>query len=163
MTVGGQPVNNQSSFLPTTTVYPTDQAELLIRLTKNYADTANLLNIREIGIYEIIEILTGEQWNNPGQPTNRRQAFRKIFIFGAIVAGANLPITHGISTFTSFTNIYGTVNTAIPDARSIPFADVVLITNQIAIKVNKTTATIYNGSTAPNITNGLLILEYLKQ
>lgn len=156
------PINSQSSFLPTTTVFPTDYDELIIRLTKNYSDTANFLNIREIGIYETIEILTGEQWSNPGQPSNRRQAFRKIFIFGAIAPGASLPITHGITGVTSFTNIYGTVNTAISDSRPVPFVDVLLITNQISVIVNLSTITIFNGSTAPSIKNGLVILEFLK-
>lgn len=160
----GQPVNNQSSFLPTTTVLPEDYKELLIRLTKNYNDTANYLNIREIAIYETTEILTGEQWTNVGQPTNRRQTFRKIFYFGAIAAGANLVISTGITSVTSYTHIYGTVNTAVPDSRSIPFADVTAVTNQISVTINNaaSTATIFNGATAPNITSGILVLEYLK-
>jgi hypothetical protein len=159
-----QPVNNQSSFLPTTTVLPKDMDELLIRLTKNYNDIANYLNIREIAIYETTEILTGEQWTNPGQPTNRRQTFRKIFYFGAIAAGANLVIPTGISSVTSYTHIYGTANTDGPDSRSIPFVDVTNVTNQISVIINNAaaSATVFNGATAPNITNGILILEYLK-
>lgn len=159
-----QPVNNQSSFLPTTTVLPEDPKELLIRLTKIYNDVANFINIREIAIYETIEILTGEQWTNPGQPTNRRQTFRKIFYFGTIAAGANLPIPTGITSVTSYTHIYGTVVTAVPDNRSIPFADVTLATNQISVIIDNVagTATIFNGATAPNITSGILVLEYLK-
>lgn len=159
-----QPVNNQSSFLPTTTVLPVDFNELLIRLTKNYSDTANLLNIREIAIYETVETLTGEQWNNPGQPTNRRQAFRKIYIFGAIAAGANLAIPTGITSVTSYTHIYGTAITAVPDNRPIPFADVTAVTNQISVIIDNVaaTVTIFNGATAPNITSGFIVLEYLK-
>ncbi len=106
-----QPVNNQSSFLPTTTVLPTDQNELLIRLTKNYTDTANSINIREVGIYETTEILTGQQWSNLGQPTNRRQTFRKIFdvvaLNGANVpGGATVTFPHNISGLKFATNIY---------------------------------------------------------
>lgn len=158
------PVNNQSSFLPTTTVLPQDYNELLIRLTKNYNDIANYLNIREIAIYETTETLTGEQWTNVGQPTNRRQTFRKIFYFATIAAGANLAITTGITSVTSYTHIYGTVVTDVPDKRPIPFADVTAVTNQISVIVDDVagTATVFNGATAPNITSGILVLEYLK-
>ena len=160
----GQPVNNQSSFLPVTTVLPEDQKELLIKLTKIYTDIANFINIREIAIYETVEILTGEQWSNLTDPTKRKQAFRKIFYFGAIAAGANLAIPIDITSVTSYTHIYGTVNTDVPDSRSIPFADVTAVTNQIAVILNNAagTATIFNGATAPNITSGILVLEYLK-
>lgn len=157
-----QPVNNQSTFLPTTIVFPKDFEEFLIRLTKTYSDIANIVNIKGTAIYETTETLTGEQWNNPGQPTNRRQTFREIFPFGGILSGSSLPIVHNITGVTSYTHIYGTVNTSLPDARSIPYADVTSVTNQIAVNITPTTATIMNGATAPNITKGYLILEYLK-
>jgi len=152
----------QSNLLLNTTVFPQDYNELLIKLTSNYTDISNYLNLREIAIYDTTEIVTGEQWNNPGQPTNRRPGFRQVYLFGAISAGANLAITTNISTVTSFTHIYGTVVTSVPDYRPFPFADVTAVTNQISVKVTSTTATIFNGATAPNITSGILVLEYLK-
>jgi hypothetical protein len=159
MTVGSQPIANQSSFLPTTTVLPTDMPELLIRLTKNYTDTANNLNIREIAIYETVETQTGQQWNNPGQPTNRRQTFRTIFDVtklqnGNIAGGETVTFPHNLSGLKFATNIYAACTSATPEYFNVVYPNA---------KLTATDLVFTNPLAGTALTQVFLLCEYLKQ
>jgi len=156
-----QPANSNAVFLPTTIQYPKDQNELLNRLNKAYEDTASRLNAKQIGIFDLVEFLTGEQWPVVGDPQKKRQTFRKVYFIGAIGAGATVLTAHGLTQVTAYTHIYGTAITSVPDNRPIPYASATLVTNQIEIKVDATNITIINGATAPNITSAIVVLEYL--
>ena len=155
------PNNSIAAFLPQTTVLPRDENELLIRLTNIINDIAYKVNAREIGTFQQVELPTGQSWDTPNVNI-KTQTFRKVFTFGAIVAGATLNIAHGITGVTSYTHIYGTAITAIPDNRPIPYADVANVTNQILLNVTGVNIVITNGATAPNIASGIIVLEYLK-
>ena len=158
MSVGAMPVPNQSSFLPTTTVLPQDMNELLIKLTKNYTDTANYLNIREIAIYEITETLTGEQWNNPGNSSIRRQAFRTIFNItglngGSIAGGATVTFPHNINGLKFATNIYGACTSTTPEFFNVVYPNA---------KLNATNVVFTNPLPATALSQVFIIAEYLK-
>jgi len=156
-----QPANSNAVFLPTTIQYPKELEELIVRLNKAYEDTATRLNAKQIGIFDNLEFLTGEQW--PGtSPQIKRQTFRQVYMVGAIAAGATSTTAHGITGITAFTHIYGTCVTSVVDYRPIPYASATVVTNQIELKVDSTNITIINGATAPNITSAIIILEYLK-
>lgn len=156
-----QPANSNAVFLPTTIQYPKDQQELLERLNKVYEDTATRLNIKQIGIFDLVEFLTGEQWPVIGNPQQKRQTFRIIFQIGPIVAGATSTTAHGLTGITAFTHIYGTAVTTA-DFRPIPYASATAVNQQIELKVDTTNITIINGAAAPNIASVFVILEYLK-
>lgn len=157
-----QPANSNAVFLPTTIQYPKDPQELLERLNKAYEDTATRLNIKQIGIFDLVEFLTGEQWPVIGNPQKKRQTFRIIFNFDAIAPGATLVIPHGLTGVTAYTHIYGTAITDVVDNRPIPYASATVVTNQIEINVDGTNINIINGATASAITSGFVVLEYLK-
>jgi hypothetical protein len=167
MTAKPYPYN--SSYLPTTIVFPTDPNEFMVQLTKMYADIANRINNRQLGNYEEFEYTTGQQFFSLNvsktQAQVKRQPLRRVFVFGAIAAGATATAS-SITGVTSFTNLYGTCITSNPDYRPLPYVDVTLITNQIqlysTISGNTTTVTIVNGSTAPNITSALVVAEFLR-
>lgn len=72
-----QPANSNAVFLPTTIQYPKDQNELLNRLNKAYEDTASRLNAKQIGIFDLVEFLTGEQWPVVGDPQRKDKHFEK--------------------------------------------------------------------------------------
>lgn len=153
-----QPANSNAVFLPTTIQYPKDLEELINRLNKAYEDTATRLNIKQIGIFDLVEFLTGEQWPVVGNPQSKRQTFRKVFFF----SDSSLTIAHGITGVTLYTHIYG----AATDGTNffpIPYVDVTSVTNQIAITVDATNIHINKGAGAPPaITNGIIVLEMLK-
>ncbi len=157
-----QPANSNAVFLPTTIQYPKDPEELLIRLNKAYEDIATRLNVKQIGIFDLLEFLTGEQWFTTGNPQIKRQTFRKVYEIGAIAAGATSNTAHGLTGVTAFTHIYGTAITAAPDNRPIPYASATAVNQQIEIKVDGANITIINGAAAPNITSAIVVLEFLK-
>jgi hypothetical protein len=156
------PANTLSPYLPTSIWFPEDFTQFRIKFLQSYRDIANNLNIREIGIFDLQESLTGEQWFTAGDPQKKRGVFRKVFSIGAIAAGVTLNTPHGLTNVTAYTHIYGTAITAVPDNRPIPFASATVVTNQIEIRVDATNIIIVNGATAPNITSGLVVLEFLK-
>lgn len=157
-----QPANSDAVFLPTTIQYPKEPQELINRLNKAYEDTATRLNIKQIGVFDLIEFLTGEQWFTAGNPQVKRQTFRHVYSIGAINAGATSTIAHGILGITSFTHLYGTCVTAVVDYRPIPYASATAVNQQIEIKADSTNITIINGAAAPNITSAIVVAEYLK-
>lgn len=157
-----QPANSNAVFLPTTIQYPKDQKELLERLNKAYEDMATRLNAKQIGIFDFVEFLTGEQWPIIGNPQQKRQTFRIIFQIGSIAPGATSTTAHGLTGITAFTHIYGTAITNVVDYRPIPYTNVSLVSNQISVLCDALNLNVTNGATAPAITSALIILEYLK-
>lgn len=135
----------------------------LEQITKRYRDIAREVNVKERAFYPLEqEILNNQKWFINNNPQNFRSCFRQVFYFGAIAAGATLNIPHNITELTLFTKISGTVITNIPDYRPLPFVDTINVTNQIRINATAIDIVITNGATAPNITQGIVILEYLK-
>lgn len=156
------PANSKAAFLPTYDVFSEDESQRLYQLNKNYTDTANAVNVREISLYDTVELINGQQFFTAGNAQRKRFGYRKVFSIGAINAGVTLTTAHGISGITLFTQIFGTVITNVPDYRPIPFTSATAVTAQIEIRADTTNIYIVNGATAPPITSGIVVLEYLK-
>jgi len=148
-------------YLNTTEFFPPDDVQRTIKHTNVYSNIANAVNVREISLYPLEAILTGQQFFSATEPKVGKYAYRKVFIVPAIAAGATLNIAHGITGLVQLTHIYGTCVTDVVDYRPIPYVDAVAITNQVSIKVVGANIVIVNGATAPNITSGIIVLEYL--
>lgn len=139
-------------------------SQFLEQITRRERDIARKVNDKERGFYpQELEILNSQKFFINGDPQNYRYVFRKVFPFGAIVAGAALNIAHGIANFVELTALYGTCITAIVDYRPIPFNSVVAANQGIQVLLAGANITITNGAAAPNITSGIIIAEYLKQ
>lgn len=153
----------QQPYLPTSRIFPAQNAvQLEPELVKAYIDTAQAINVRTIGIFENIQIVTGERWFS-ADPLNallKRQTYRKTFTFGAIATNTAIVINHGITGITECTRIYGTCVTSTPDFRPIPYVSVGA-THNIDLRVTSTQIIILNDATAPAIVNGIIVLEYL--
>jgi hypothetical protein len=167
MTFG--PINSYSSFLPPEFDLPQDPKLMTELLSIRERDTASIINVKQNGQFETTELLSGQFWFNPlvtQQSRQPRYGYRQVYSFGAIAAGATLTIAHGIVIVAGetlfFTAIRGSCLTAVPDWRPIPYSSATLVTNQIEIRADATNIYIINGSTAPNITSGVVVLEYLK-
>lgn len=157
-----RPANSQTAFLNTSIVFSDDESQRLYELTKLSTDIANYVNIREIGQFELVELLNGQQFSNSTTSTKKIFAYRKLFYFGAIIPGATLVIPHGIVGFTQMTHIYGTAITNTLNYIPIPYVSTVNVNRQIELLVDAVNLTIISGTNAQNITNGMIILEYLK-
>jgi len=160
------PSNSLSPFLPTSQVFPEDEVQRLIVHNDIYTNVAIAVNQREIGVYETVEAITGQQFFNPTNAQQKRLTYRRLYVIGAIAAGATLTTAHGITGFSTltFTRISGTAITAAGTFNKvpIPYASATLITDQIQIDADDTNFRIINGATASNIASGIVILEYLK-
>lgn len=153
-----------NTYLTTTRDFDQDDVNLRILLNQMYVEIANALNLKSNGIFEIVETQTGEQFfGSSTDQQKKRFSFRKVFSFGAVAASGTETIAHNINNLSFFTHIYGTCVTDVIDYRPIPYAAITAVTDQIEVKVDSTNIIIDNGSTAPNITSGIIVLEYIKQ
>jgi len=156
------PTNSRNAFLPTSQVFSQDPSQLLFNLTQNYIDIANAVNIREISQFETVELLNGQQFFTTGTAQTKRFGYRKTFVLPATAAGATTAVAHGIVGATVYTHIYGTCITDVVDNRPIPYASAAAANQQIEINVDAVNINVINGAAGPNITSGLIILEYLR-
>ncbi|GAG17403.1 unnamed protein product [marine sediment metagenome] len=155
------PENTQGNFLPEDITIPEDKGELDLLLKTTLESHARLINRKDTGQYETVEVQNNQTY--PGTtPQDKRFIFRKIIVFGAIVAGATSPIVHGISSFTDMVRIFGTCITDVIDYRPIPFASTVAVNQNIQVIVTAANVTIINGAASPNLTSARIVLEYYK-
>lgn len=159
MTFG--PINTESPYLPTSLAFDDNEEVFERQLTDMYFNIATRLNNREIAAFDLRERLTGQKWTDSANLQVPKEAFRKVFNFGAIAPGATLHIPHGINAIAQFTNMYGTFITASDD-RPLPYVDEATVANQVSLKRVGANLVIINGATAPAITSGIVVVEYLK-
>ena len=167
--------NLPDNFLPTTANFPSDPDHFSNRLHETYVDIARNVNSREISLYELTELVTGQTFFDKSNNQNRRYAYRKCFTFGVIASGGTLNIPHGISNVPSvanptgktiFTNIYGTYldNSYYQKPVAYSVFGPAFIGYQFDIKIDDTNIILVNGTagTAVATISGIVILEYLK-
>lgn len=155
-------LNNTGAYVQPFRNFDVDEQQLRIALIDQHSKTANAINLKDTAIYQTIEIVNNQTFFNVNNPQQPRIAYRKCFILPSIATNASTTINHGITGFTTFTRIYGTCSTDAPDFRPIPYA-ATTSTNNIEINVTATQIYVANGSTSPNIVDGIIVLEYLKQ
>ncbi len=162
-----QPANSQSSYLPPEFDLPLDPKQANDFISKRERLTASILNIKENGQFEKIELLNGQQWFNVSGPTDTkrtRYAYRYVMDLvdkngGPITAGTH-SYTHGLTGITVPVHIYGTATTATPIYLPLPFTSVA--GNDIEISIDNTNINI-NNQFGSNLTQCYVVFEYLKQ
>lgn len=143
-----RPNDSTSPFLTASVVLPKDQESLLIRMTTLFNDIAYKVNVREIALYSIVELVTGQKWF-PNRPN-----FRKVIIFPVLADPGTTSIPHGITPFpTEFTNINAVITLA--GTRATTLAQPEITVDAVNVNIVLTLGT-YNGG------SGLVTLEYLK-
>jgi len=156
------PINSESPYLPTTLKFENNPEVLIPQLIRMYTSIALRLNNREISIYDLQERLTGQKWTDSTNLQIRKETFRKVFEFGAIPSNSTLNIPHGINTIAQFSHFYGSFITDVVDNRPLPYVDEQMPTMQVSVKRVGINLVIMNGTSAPDITSGILIVEYFK-
>lgn len=152
-------ITNQISFLRTSRSFPEDAHQLSVEVDRSYLDIANAVNSRTIGLFSSTNpSVTGNSYFF--SKNQRQQSLRQIYSFGAIAAGATLNIPYSTKGLTQFAAIYGTCITALPDYRPLPYSSVTANAN-IELKVTATNIVITVGVASPNITSGLIVLEWI--
>lgn len=155
MTFG--PINSNAIYLPTTQYFPPEAEQFREVLTFVYSDIARRLNDKQIGTFDLVEVVAGEQWSTLTDPQTKRQTFRKIFYF----TDANLNFAHGIVGIVLCTHIYGAATNGT-NFFPLPYVSATAIANQIQVDVTPTNVIITKGGGAPAITQGVIVLEFLK-
>jgi len=160
MTIPAQPY--RAPFLITNRQFPQDPEKLELILNKMYFDIAAAVNSREIGIYDKIQINTGERWFNTGDPTNRLQAFRQVYTKVGLTSGDNI-IPHGINidANTQFTDIYGTANLPSTKFIPLPFVDGTGGGDNIGLYVDATNIHIVTSTANWTAYNVIIVLNYI--
>lgn len=152
-------VTNQQSFLRTSRSFPEEIHQLSVEVDRSYVDIANAVNFRTIGIFASSSpSITGNSYFF--SKNQRQQSLRQIYPFGAIAAGATLNIPYSTKGLNQFATIYGTCITAVPDYRPLPYASVTANAN-IELKVTSTNIVITLGAASPNVTSGLIVIEWI--
>jgi hypothetical protein len=152
-------VVNASSYLRTSRDFPEDPQALRMELNKSYIDTSNAVNSRTIGLFPTNRpAVNGEEWF---LTAFRQQGQRQVYPIS--VAGGTYP--HGIvlSQIYAFTRIYGTATDGT-NWYPLPYVDATNATSQIEIYVDPTNIQIIaGGGSPPNITSGIVVLEWISQ
>ena len=133
---------NFETYLPVYNAVPDKWEEARPFLVEQIKMICNAVNIREVGWFIDDEILSGQQFFPAAVPAGDatapqfRSILRKVVITGALVAGANPGVAHGISFTTRFTLmdmwVAGT-NSGTLTARVINGNDVIMDATNITI------------------------------
>jgi len=153
----------QGSFLRTSRNFPEDLRQLSIEVDRSYIDIARNVNTRVIGFFTLNRsTVTGENWFIT--QAKRQQGLRQVYRFDdTMLVGSVITIPHEIQ-FLSITNIVRIWGTFFDGTywQTLPYVDVVSVTNQINVKIDDTNIIITKGAGAPpTMENGLIVIEYL--
>jgi hypothetical protein len=160
MTIG--PPNSQAAYLPTSIVLPFDDNELLIRLTQFLTEVALKVNQRQIGVFELSEVVAGQLWfSDSANIFNKRQCYRKTFIFPVITAPGTTSQLHNLGQIGDFKFVHGYGSITTSDGTKTIFIptgapdDVTISVLATTVNIITNTATFNNGSAT-------ITIEYLK-
>lgn len=158
------PIINSSPYIIQSREFPFDEKILPSILSKMYFEVAYAVNSRTIGIYDQFQVTTGNRWLNTGDPQNRLQSFRQVYILAALPNTATATIATGITidTNTQFVNIYGTAESSTVSVALTPW--VIGTPNDAPyIRVNRSTANIEIITTTANWIgySATIVLEYI--
>jgi len=142
---------------------PVGEERFHTKLTEIYQEIALRVNERQIGTYDKVEVNAGQRFFGTTASAVKRDVLRTVYeIAGPIAAGATSTTAHGLSNVTFFTHIYGTIQTAVPDDRPLPYVDATAVNEQVQLLIDATNIVIVNGAAAPQIDLAIVILEYVK-
>lgn len=170
---GFGPANSQSAFLPEDFYLPEDSEQARDILAQRENLTATTLNVREIGQYELEELITGQTWfSGPsgnqfnGRETKKRTCFRRTFNLvelnnGPIVAGATIiRIYPPISGIVIPINAFGGATITGPQYVFLPSPNLDIVMDNT--DPEKQTLTITN-NVGSDLIQCYVTIEYLKQ
>jgi hypothetical protein len=147
---------NQSPYLIDQRGFPSASISLLtVEMDRSYIDIAQKVNSRTIGIFATGNaMVTGERWFIQG--VNSQQTLRQLYKITGTTA-----VNHGItvSQISGFTKIYGTFTDGT-NWYPLPYVHPTAA-NQIGIYVTSTQIVFAVGGSAPTVTSGYVILEWL--
>lgn len=178
-------IEDSGQFIPTTNIWDIQDLysmdvnskqfkELLVRLYQNVANITQVINSKDVGIYDQREFVCGQLYfpnTNPiaGQPNEYRQVYRKVINFGALpAAGAAINVAHGIAVTPGFmlTRLYGASKDPVANEFiSLPYVSGAAPTTSVGLYMTAVNI-IARSSPAKAwdmFTQTYIVIEYLKQ
>ena len=155
----GNPIN-QSAYLRTSRLFPSDDVKLLsIEIDRGYRDIANCVNSRAIGLFSVSEpAISGKQYFVSSKPFSSLQK-----LFAVTPADiTNGYINHGITNLSpgQVVTAYGSYTDGTYDYGFI-YNSGGTISTDITFKITPTQIVFTVGGSAPTLTSGKIIIEYL--
>ncbi len=179
-----QDSDQYGAFIQTTQVWDVSQLqevdvkspqfkELLVRLYQQINNIANVLNVKDTGMYQLSEFVNGQLFfSNPAlssstdQYPSDRPVLRKVINFGTLPNAGVKTVAHGITCtkMTSFTRIYGAASDPVGfNYIPIPYSSNAAATAQVQIDVDATNVIIDTGTIdRTNFTVTYIILEFIQ-
>lgn len=147
-----------SNQLPISLELPRENSEKFYEILELFIKRiVNAVNFKEGSLYDLNEVANFQQFFTDGDVQNFRPGYRFTYRYD----GTSATITHNISGITECTRIYGTAVTAAGDFIPLPYVSPTAA-NQIGLSVTSTQIIISKGGSAPALTKGIIVLEYLK-
>lgn len=153
------PIKNPGNFLREQRKFPEEAQPLSVEIDRAYTDIANKMNSRTIGSYGLNERTSnGETWFIGGKKHN---GLRKLFAVPGLIPAGSVTIAHGLSLteIFSFTRIQGTFTNGT-NWYPLPFEGAGAAGN-IGAYLDPTNIVITAAASAPTISSGYIVLEYL--
>lgn len=147
------PIANKSSMVRSYRKFPEDPKLLITELSRGWVESANAINDRVIGFYNPAPTITGKQYSFNGQVP---QSLRQTFTF----TGSTTSIAHGLQSITQIVAQYGWFTDG-SIWYPLPYVNPVAA-NQVGIYTDSTNINIVKGGSAPVITSGTIVLEWLQ-
>jgi hypothetical protein len=149
---------------------PKNETEFKELVAKRERLTASVLNVKENGLYDKVELQSGKQYFSVTPypaPKKKRAVFRKVFDFvelngGNLVAGTTYTFAHGITPIVLMSDISGSATTTTPDYLPLPFVSATTVTDQIEIYADNTNVYMIVGATQSNLIQAYVVLEVIK-
>lgn len=146
---------NRSPFLLSQREFPDKIPELTQEIFRMYVDVAQKVNARTVGTFSVNRpSTTGESWFITSE---RLQTQRQLY---PITGPGSYPHGIDLSQINGFSRLFGTATDGT-NWYPIPYVDEVLATNQISLTVTPTNIEVVAGATAPVITQGYVVLEWI--
>lgn len=158
-----QPAFTEGNFVPEDVTLPQDPIEFQFFLKDTLEKHAKLINRKDNGQYESIEIQNNQTF--PGaDPQNKRMIFRKIVDCGALPNTATKTVAHGIANFSEIrvTRLYGAATNPGVAAIPLPYLASSGFANSLEMYIDAINVILIAGIDRTAYTSTFVIIEYYR-
>lgn len=162
------PANSAGAFVTSYRNYELEGVDLIQQHKQAYQDLSNGVNQREIALYDLTELVTGQQWFTLGDPQTKRYAYRTTFDL-VDLNGGNIPDAMTTSITLTTSTIPPFINNALDPIHGFGGATgidgIFYFVNDPELYVrfdNTTNTVIIVNNTGVDMTQMYWVMEYLK-
>jgi len=158
-----QPSFTEGNFVPEDVTIPQDPIEFQSFLKNTLEKYAKLINRKDNGQYESIEIQNNQTF--PGaNPQTKRMIFRKIVDCGALPNTATKTVAHGITNFAEIrvTRLYGAATFPGVAALPLPYLALAIPAFSVELYIDATNVVLVTGVDRTAYTSTYVVIEYFR-